>query len=177
MLFLFCNAVINDKCLIMIMTSVSNAFYIDPFFFFRHVVYNYSCQCCDEDVCHLEAQMMNDMKHTNEGDLYTSQVVKIYLKFPAPASACSWLASTSGWSCTCQKCVSGELFCYLCLLYCYIFPFIYFLFFFHRCGPYGNLTFLNTSLGIVDGVVAQFHSQELLLCGKILSIWWLTAKF
>ena len=61
----------------------------------------------------------NEVKCTSEGGLYMSQVVKTYLRFPAPASACSWLITVSGWSWACQNCVSGEL-CYLCLPYCYM---------------------------------------------------------
>ena len=54
------------------------------------MVYNYLCRCSDGDVCHADAQMMNDMKYKSEGGLYTSQAVKTYLRFPAPAG--DWLA-------------------------------------------------------------------------------------
>ena len=55
------------------------------------------------------------VKCMSEGGLYTSQAVKTYLQFHAPASACSWLVSVSGWSCACKNCVSGELcFCVYC---------------------------------------------------------------
>ena len=53
------------------------------------MVHNYSCRGSDGDVCHMDAQMMNDMKYTKEGGLYTSQVVKTHLRFPTPVSACT----------------------------------------------------------------------------------------
>ena len=118
------------------------------------------------------------------GSLYTYQVVKTYLRFPAPSSACSWLASVSGWSCVHQKCVSGKV-CYLWLSYCYIFP-VYLVScaicvyhiatspLLHFCvgvGLMGNLTLLNSLLGTVEEVVTLFCLHFSLLCGKILLIW------
>ena len=85
---------------------------------------SYLCQYSDGDVCHVDPQIMNDMKCTSEGGLYTYKVVEAYLRFPSQTSACSWLASTSGWSCGCQNCAYEEL-CYLCLSYCYISPFTF----------------------------------------------------
>ena len=66
------------------------------------------------------------------------RVAYIHLKWwkPAPASSWSWLVTMSGWSCTHQNHVSGEL-CYLFLLHCYISPFTFFV----EVVPMGNLYF------------------------------------